>query len=341
MKLTKEQIFSIATGATYISENENGSYTLHRFTEAEEELYREKKNQFYLQVFCPAGIKLAFRTDSRSIRIKGETKLGTSRSYMAVEVFADGKRVGIQTNYSDLEIPKLYTVMNCPFGEVDCSYDLGEGEKKVEVILPWSVAFDILEVSIDDGATLISVKRDKLLLAYGDSISQGYDALEPSHRYTAALSAMLGADEHNRAIGGEIFFPDLAGLADRELKPDLITVAYGTNDWKGRNDKELFKVHARGFFDGLAAAYPDTPIFVFAPIWRKESEAEERPLGTLEGMADRLRQLTSHIPTVTVIEGYDAVPHSEDYFADLHLHPNDCGYSHQAKSFFEKLSKYI
>ena len=341
MNLSIEQIERIATGVTYADLNDEGRIVLHRFSKAEEEIYEQIKPNFYSKVFCTSGVKLAFKTDSRTFSMKGFTKGGTTRNYMSVEAYKNGAFVDSFNNYGHLEIPRLYSTLACPIGEFELSFDLGEGEGLVEIYLPWSVQLEITSVSIDDGASLEPVKRDKLLLAYGDSITQGYDALVSYNRYSARLAEALGADEHNKAIGGEIFFPKLGDAADTSLKPDYITVAYGTNDWNGRQDTELFKVHVKEFFGAIRKAYPGVPMFALMPIWRKEADEGEKPLGSLEGLADKIAELVADIPDLYVIKGYDVVPHSEDYFADLHLHPNDAGYGYQAKGFAERIKKLL
>lgn len=344
MKLTNEQIKAVATGVSYVSITNEGRLVLHRFSSAEEDAYRELKPNFFSKVLCSSGIRLAFRTDSSTVSLKGILKSGTSRSYASLEVFKDKRLVGAYDNYSHMTLPKQYTELPCDLGELECSFSLGDGEGLVEIYLPWSVRLELDFISLDDGASLTPVKRDKLLLAYGDSITQGYDALKVSRRYSSRLAELLGADEHNKAIGGEIFFPSLARSADRSLEPDFITVAYGTNDWCSRRSLELFRQEVREFFEGIRAAYPDVPIFALMPIWRKD-EREFKPsklkLGSLEGLTELIRESTAHIPSLYVIHGYDAVPHSEDYFADLVLHPNDEGYSYQARAFYDRIKSYI
>ncbi len=341
MKLSIEEIKSIATGVSYVSYDTDGKILLHRFTAEEEQLYRKEKNGFYIATARPAGVKLVFETDSKSLFIKGETYGRDVRNYMSIEVFADGERVGIHTNYGGMEIPKLYAGLACPIGVEECRFELGEGKKTVTVYLPWSIGFKIEEISIDDGSDIVPVKRDKLLLAYGDSITQGYDALQSHNRYSSLLADYLGADEHNKGIGGEIFFPRLAKIADRSLKPDYVTVAYGTNDWNGRRDAALFEVHVREFYEAISEAYPDSKIFALSPIWRKDLNDGEHALGEFSKLGEKLAQLTAHIPNVTVIDGFGAVPESEDMFSDLYLHPNDEGFRHQARSFYEKIKEYI
>lgn len=341
MKLSEEKIQSIATGISYISKTPEGRLRLHRFTPAEEKLYRKVRNSFYTKTLCSSGIKLSFSTDSKSIYIKGATSLGTTRSYMATEVYENGKRIGLYTNYSDMEIPKAYAELNCSLGDVECCFSLTPGDKQIDVYLPWSVILDIDEISVDNGAYVTPIKRDRLMLAYGDSITQGYDALKPYNRYSCRLAELLGADEHNKAVGGEIFFPALAKLADKTLKPDYVTVAYGTNDWYFRRNAELFKADALEFLREISNAYPKAKIFVFTPIWRKETESEAKSLGSLEKMADTISALAADIPNLYVIRGYDAVPHAENYFADLRLHPNDEGYRHQVNAFYEKMKGFV
>lgn len=62
---------------------------------------------------------------------------------------------------------------------------------------------------------------------------------------TARLADALGAEEVNKAIGGECFFPELAATKE-DFQPEYITVAYGTNDWS-RKLAEEFQTNCRAF----------------------------------------------------------------------------------------------
>lgn len=61
-------------------------------------------------------------------------------------------------------------------------------------IFPWSVRASVKELSIGDNALIEPVKTEKKLLAYGDSITQGYIALRPSSMYTSKLADFLNAE---------------------------------------------------------------------------------------------------------------------------------------------------
>lgn len=81
-----------------------------------------------------------------------------------------------------------------------------------------------------NSGTYIEPYRYKMkILSYGDSITQGYDALFPSYSYINRFSMYLDAFIYNKAIGGDIFRPAL--IERKNFKPDIVTIAYGTNDW--------------------------------------------------------------------------------------------------------------
>ena len=336
MKLTYEQIKSFACGAARTSE-ENGRIRLYRMTQEQEEFYKER-NDFYIKALSTAGIKLVFKTDSKSLFMKVNISKGSTRTYFSHDVFVDGKMIGSLDNYSGMEIPQAYTTIDCPLGSFEKIFELGDGEKTVCIYFPWSVASEIEEVSIDDGAFAEAVKSEKTLLAFGDSITQGYDALKCSNLYMSRLSRMLGADEYNKAIGGEIFFPALAKTKEA-FEPDYITVAYGTNDWSTKTVDE-FKTNCREFYLSLSKNYPKAKIFAITPIWRKDY-AESREFGDFVSVEQLIKELTSDLANVYCISGFDFVPHDENYFGDLSLHPNDAGFECYAKKLYEKMKEYI
>ena len=85
-------------------------------------------------------------------------------------------------------------------------------------------------------------------MAYGDSITQGYTALSPSLTYVNLVGDALNADVYDLGIGGEVFEPLMIDEA-YPVKADLVTVAYGTNDWShvpSEEDKQRRKNFLRG-----------------------------------------------------------------------------------------------
>lgn len=337
MRLTADQIKELVTGAARI-EDENGAVRPYRFTKEQSELYRQRKESYYVRSISTAGIRLCFETDSKSLYLKLRFETGSSRQYFSVDVFADGKPVDFWDNFSGVELPQEYIKVELPRDRCDNTFALGEGVKTVTVYLPWTFGVAIEAMELDDGAYAKPVKPQKKLLVYGDSITQGYDALRSSNRYAAKLADWLGAEEFNKAIGGEQFFPELAKLRD-PIQPDYITVAYGTNDWN-RVDAETFEKNCGEFYANLRKSYPGVKIFAITPIWRKVTE-EVKKVGVFDDLERLIRKAVAGLEDVVVLSGKDFVPKDINFFADLRLHPNDEGFAHYAENLYAALKKEI
>lgn len=331
MKLTFEEIKSITTGAVELRECEDGIH-FERFTKEERELYRLRGETTFGAAFpqkmpATAGVRLTFRTNSQSLGLSFAA-IVSSRRYFGVAVYKDSEKICIIDNLNDYErIDPLERKKEFGETEYNISVPLGVGEGVVTIYMPWSVSIVLHELALDDGATVTPAAPHKVLLVYGDSITQGYDAVDPSRRYTSRLADALGAVEYNKAIGGEVFFPELA-MARQTFTPDYISVAYGTNDWGRGLTYPEFRENCKQFFANLRKNYPDTPIIAITPIWRKDS-VDERKLGNIDLVRDYIVELAPEYD-LKVIIGDSLVPADPALFADKRLHPNDNGLAYYA-----------
>ncbi len=337
MKLSFEQIKRITLGAVRVEE-ENGLISLYRFTKEQEEFYKTRWQDFYMKTFATAGIRLLFKTNSKNLSLTVVTEQGSSRTYFSVDVFCNGKPLGFIDNFSDVVLPQAYTKIQLPFGEFSKDFRLGDNVKTVCIYMPWSTKTSIKELKIDDGAFVEAIKPQKKLLAFGDSITQGYDALRSSNRYVAKLADKFELEEINKGIGGEYFFSELAKTKE-PFVPDYITVAYGTNDWN-RKEFNTFEENCRGFFENLCLNYPDAKIFAITPIWRKDM-LEERVFGEFKKVNEYIRSVAKNLKNITVINGFDFVPKEESLFADMCLHPNDQGFEQYFSGLYDKIKSDI
>lgn len=341
MKISFELIKKITSGAAYVTEEANG-VTFHRFNKAEEEMYKEldviRKRTDSLRVMTPAGVKLSFITNSKTIKMTADLSF-SSRRFFAFDIFENGNLLTSITSFKESELPFEYSILNYELGRFEESATLSDGEKEVTIHLPWSAKMENFNLFIDDGASIIPAEKPtKKIMLYGDSITQGFDALYPHRRYAAKLAELLGAEEFNKAIGGEVFNPLLA-THKADFTPDYITVAYGINDWL--DDREAsFKTDAREFYLRLSNNYPDSKIFAITPIWTSECNAE-RKVGSFSFVAEHIADITKDLPNVTVIKGGDLVPHYTDLFADLFLHPRDAGFDFYAMNLYNEIKKHI
>ncbi len=333
MKLNLSQIKNISLGAVRIEETESG-IQFYRFTKQQEALYKKRSDVLYGRTFTTSGVQIRFKTDSKRLFLEAEICSGTGRTYFSFDVFVNGEKIDTLDNFSHERVPDDYTKASFPLGVYAKEFYLGDGEKEVCIYFPWSVNAVVKELILDDDSFIKSSKPSKKMLCFGDSITQGYDALHPCNKYISQLANMLDAEEYNKAIGAEIFFPELAAAKD-DFSPDYITVAYGTNDWN-RCSKEEFTCNCREFFRNLRQNYPSVKILAITPIWRKEMH-EAKPFGDFEGLWEIIQKQAADFDNISVIQGLDLVPPDEKLYGDSRLHPNDRGFA----VYFENLAKSI
>ena len=332
MKLSFAQIKEMTWGTARIIEEE-GCLCFYRCTKAQEDFFKRRKDEFYRHSLGTAGVRLVFTTDSKRLLLKVRVRNISARKRFSFDVFANEKLVGYLDNFTDIELPVDGTTIELPVGDFEQIFDLSEGQKTVCVHFPYSARGMIREVVLDEGTTFEPVKPQKKMLAYGDSITQGYYALRPSNRYIARLADYLGAEEMNKAIGSDRFCAELATLTD-DIIPDYIVVAHGTNDWRTSRTREAFREESGAFLRKIQEQYPAAKIIVISPIWRKDY-TDERPFGDFTKLEEELRVVTKDMDNITMIHGFDLVPHEEQYFGDLQLHPNDNGF----EAYFTNLMK--
>ncbi len=337
MKLNLSQIKNITLGAVRIEEIDNCVH-FYRFTKCQEELYKNRNLSFYNKTFATSGVKLRFRTNSQNIFLSVDTSSGSTRKYFCIEVFSNGKRVDAIKNFNDSEMVGDYTKMELPFGTYSKKFSLGTGNKEVCIYFPWSVKITLKELIIDDDSFIEPIKPGKKMLVFGDSITHGYDALYPSNKYITRIAEMLDAEEYNKAIGGEMYFPELAKSRE-DFDPDYILVSYGSNDWS-KCTKETLMHNCKEFYRNLNSNYPNTKIFVITPIWRKDMN-ENRPGGEFMSVAETIENQAAEFSNISVIRGFDFVPQNEDLFADLRLHPNDKGFEYHFDSISNRIKELL
>lgn len=336
MILNGKQIASATRGANRVVEGEDG-FRFFRFSEDEERAYQG--TSFEGKTASPAGVELVFHTDAAAVTLSVFVEKATTRGYFAFDVFSNGAYVGSLKNFEDGSLLCGYAGKPRPMGEFEQRFALGEGQKQVRVVLPWSVFVTVHRIELEDATAFEPVEAPaKKLLLYGDSITHGYDALHPSGSYAARLTRALGCEGFNKAIGGEMFRPAL-GEADSGVKADIVTVAYGTNDWN-KLDADTFRANCRGFLSALCERQRDARIFVITPIWRSDEDEPPRPFGPFADVERIMREVCADLPVI-VIRGYDFLPHDIATFGDTKLHPNLNGFDFYFHSLLSEIQKYI
>lgn len=335
MKLNYEQIKSITQGVEEIVDK-NGVISFYRFNERERDLYSQ--TEFCQKIYSTAGVQMQFRTDGTGINIKINTKPATSRTYYSMDVFSDGLYVGSLKNFDNNDTYEDYTTKHFILGENSIRLNLDTGDKNIRIVFPWSVETQLLDLQIENASYIEPLRNKFKLLAYGDSITNGYDALYSANAYITKLANALDMNLINKAIGGEVFVPWLAQTASNE-KADYITVAYGTNDWSLK-ERADFKERCSKFYDALSGNNSDSLIFALTPIWRADCMGV-RKFGSFNDVENDIKDICSKYKNIKVISGWNFVPHDQSCFADLRLHPNDKGFNYYYENVKNQIENHI
>ena len=325
MKLSFEQLKSIARGVDRVEEVDGG-VQFFRMTVAQKEYYLHYNNfENANKTDSTAGVKLAFYTNSENLKFSVKLTDGSSRLYAYFDVCENGAIIAHggsdKENAAEMEVKLL------------------SGESLVEIYLPWSKGVIMTSLELDDGATVKPCVRPKTLVAYGDSITHGYDATYPSLSYVNRIANLLDADVHNRGIGGSTFSPELV-RRDAVEAPDFITVAYGTNDWS-MCTMEKFEADSRAFFAAIYEKFPESRVFALAPIWRGDAERETAMARPISDVYKLLCEYTKDYPNVTVVDCWNFIPHLPAFYHDQILHPNDQGFSLYAENLYKEIQKKL
>ena len=324
MKLSFDEIKNIVFGAEQILQRE-GYFCFHRFTESEKAAYSDSAD-FTRKTNATSSIRLDFCTDAKVLSFDYKMMNASSRDFVSFDIFINGIFSDTVT-YTDAE------------AEIIGNYTktLPEGKKRITIFLPNLYSMQIKNFVLEDVAFLKSYKHKTKIVSYGDSITQGYDARISSNSYINQLSYMLDGFVCNKAIGGDIFRPVL--IEEKTFSPDIVTVAYGTNDWS-KCSKEEFVRNMSSFIENIAANYKDSKIFVITPIWRKDNQKSVQ-FGTFDEMVTLISNECIKYENINVIKGQDILPHSDLLYKKDGLHPNDMGMLLYSSNLYREMLKVL
>lgn len=312
----------ITRGAVRIA-RKGGAYEFYRMTDAQMAAYRDNPD-FAMKARAASGIRIECQTDANAVALTGLFRQGSSRSYAGIDVFLNGVMIRHEETENFHEQP-----------EISFEIPLDGAMNTLSVWLPGLERFSLKKLVFKDASKVLPVPVKGTVICFGDSITQGYDAHYPSLAYPNQLAAEWQVEIFNKGIGAEVFNPALLTEPD-PVKPDLITVAYGTNDWSKKADAKTFRQDAAAFFKQLTVLYPGTPITAILPIWRKDRD-QLKKVGTFEDALKILRQICKKFPQIKIVEGVPLVPHLPEFFEDARLHPNDSGFLFMAHNLAKQI----
>ncbi|MBO5694226.1 MAG: SGNH/GDSL hydrolase family protein [Lentisphaeria bacterium] len=319
-----EWMKKLTHGAVKITAGEEG-FQFYRFTKQQMATY-EPIRDFYGKAHAAAGIRFDLRTDAEKILLSCSFQRGGSSRVFA---YVDAAVNGVLVQHSGTEDLRKEP-------DLEMEIPLDGKLNTVTIYLSGLSRVTVKKLEIIGAKQIEPVAKKRTMICFGDSITHGYDAVYPSLAYPNQLADALDAEMFNKGIGAEIFNPALLDEPD-PVTPDLITVAYGTNDWSKCKAGEL-EQNATAFFDRLAALYPGVPIYAILPLWRKDMHRVTET-GTFEDGRELVRKAAERHPQCRVIDGLQLTPHVPEFYSDLYLHPNDLGFMFMAQGILKEIRK--
>lgn len=112
------------------------------------------------------------------------------------------------------------------------------------IILALIVGIELYRSSHDRNTTSLSLPLNTKIVAFGDSLTQGYGVL-PEQSYPSVLAELLHVDVVNEGVSGEMSAQGLARLSsvlDR-TQPDILVLCHGGNDLLRQSDVRQTKAN--------------------------------------------------------------------------------------------------
>lgn len=312
MELDLEQIKEITVGAECVSLREDGGFSFRRFTEEQLAYYASFPYEISFRTECTAGCRLDFHTNSRRLFF---------------QTLSEGKYEVLVNGLSARLID----------GQDSVAIVLPDDPCRVTLLLPNYRVGGLKNIQLDENSWIRPCSYSRAFLFLGDSITQGSTASRPSCTYVNRISKWFNAKVLNWGIGGSCF--DENALAMPNYDPDVVFVAYGTNDYNTYGTLEEIEQHCKAYLDKVKEYFPQKQVICILPLWRADGELT-LSTGTLADVRERiLEQIKQH--GFFCVDGYTLVPHLKEFLADGFLHPNDLGFSYYSENLIYQISSIL
>ena len=328
MKLDKTQIGKIIHNVINYDLDENGALHFRRFQDSQLASYENEAHHWVVRANASASVTFDFLTDSEYLALKFDLFPGSSKLMASFDLYIDGVFFE-HTAFDNLDAKLI-------------SFALPEGQHRVTLYFPWTAETVVNEVHLSDGASIKEITKKRKVIFLGDSITQGYVTEFPSLSYVNQVANDTDSEVLNQGIGGYYFGANSIDESLASFNPDLIVIAYGTNDYSKHDSKEVFEASASTYIEKLTAIFPNTKMLAVLPIYRNDENhnARERYREyTLSDAREILAGIYGKYENIRILTE-TGIPRIPEVFVADFLHPNELGFSFMAKSIGKEISKW-
>ncbi|MET3995053.1 lysophospholipase L1-like esterase [Bradyrhizobium sp. S3.9.2] len=216
--------------------------------------------------YCMPGARQRFRSNAASVTVQlrwnGLVTRTDSRNLIG-HVFVDG------VFNSNFQTPgTLNQVVTSTI-----TINMGSSADRLyEIVLPYAdgVEFGSIQVAPPSVVTAAAARTGRLMLCYGDSITQGFKATDLRRSWPYLLAANRGFRCINMGYGGRVVIPS-DGTACVNLAPDLMIVMTGTNEYLAQTPVANYQANLSAFLPAVHAVNPTVPVYLCGTIYNAAS----------------------------------------------------------------------
>lgn len=221
----------------------------------------------------PAGVRVAFRTDTRHLAI-------SYRALPPPELVGPQETARLDVVVDD----RLHQRVLLDTGNTATAAHLDNLPMRmssVELWLPHFSQFVLRGLEVDESAQIGPAPHTGTRwVHYGSSISQGRGAAGPYETWTALLGRAANLDLTSIAMGAACHAQPAFASLIRDLRPQLVTACLGINQYYfGSLNEHTYQAAVIGFVRTVREGNPHTPIVVMSTVYSPERENRPGPAG--------------------------------------------------------------
>lgn len=170
-----------------------------------------------------------------------------------------------------------------------------------------------------------------LIIALGDSITQGFVADDPARTWPALLGDALGCEVLNQGVGGQVFqVQSLGGMASAG-SPKHVIVAFGANYRYEPYGADAVRADIRRYLSEVSALWPKVPTWVITPFGYRDGPYEQHPESCFDDLVEIISDEAARHSQMRTVVGSGLLPGRKKLLADGYEHPNAEGNAHIAE----------
>lgn len=286
--------------------------------------------------FNTCGVELRFKMKSDIVKIKlnrYNLKENISQSGIVSVYLGDYQcsyevSPQIISKNSTITLPKKYFYDN-----LLKNYGKGFSSDLIRVILPYDWQHSFLGIEGDIELPSTKDYPEKLLLAYGSSITHGGNATQTTDSYVFKLAKKLYYDYLNWGFAGSCYLDEVMAKKIRDASWDTLILELGVNvlDWPD----EYFQNKVKTFLEIVSQTKNTGKIYCLG-LFRKVSDLSDTPKNNV--FRKIVKEESEKYSQMIYLNGYDLLSDWQGLSLDG-LHPSDFGMELIAENIYKEIQR--